>query len=261
MGKFKVTFLGTGTSLGVPVIGCDCAVCHSTDPKDKRLRSAIYVETPECRFVVDTPPDFRTQCLTTGIERLDAALFTHSHVDHILGFDDLRRYCEMADRHLPVYASAATMADLKRVFHYAFAGEHVIKTYVRVEPVEFVGAFQLGETKVVPVELPHGRFLTNGFVFHREGRKLLAYYTDCNGVTDEAIAEARGADLLVLDALRYTEHSSHLTIEEAVQFSRCIGAKRTLFIHMGHDLGHAQTEAGLPEGMGLAYDGLRLALG
>jgi phosphoribosyl 1,2-cyclic phosphate phosphodiesterase len=261
MGDFKVTFLGTGTSLGVPVIGCDCEICRSTDPRDKRLRTAIYIETPECRFVVDTPPDFRTQCLREKIHRLDAAIFTHEHVDHILGFDDLRRYCEMADRHMPVYASPRTMESLQRVFHYAFANENRIKTYVRVEPVEFRGSFTLGETLVEPVELPHGHFVTNGFVFSRHGKKLLAYYTDCSGVPGEAIRAASGASLLVLDALRHNEHSSHLTVGEAIHFSECVGAEQTLLIHMGHDLGHAATQAYLPPGVSLSYDGLQISLG
>lgn len=260
MGDFRINFLGTGTSMGIPVIGCDCSVCTSTDHRDKRLRTAIYVETPECKFVVDTPPDFREQCLRLGLKRLDAALFTHSHVDHVLGFDDLRRFCQMANRRIPIYASPETMGDLKRVFYYAFSGKNVIETYVRVEPVEFEGAFQIGETTVFPVLLPHGRFETNGFVFHRNNKKLLAYYTDCNGVPEEAIQAAKGAELLVIDALRFQDHSSHLTVEEALHFAQRIAAKQTLLIHMGHDLGHAATEACLPDDVRLAYDGLHLEL-
>lgn len=260
MPQFEITFLGTGTSHGVPVIGCDCAVCRSDDPRDRRLRTAILVRTPECVFAVDTPPDFREQCLRERLQRLDAAIFTHSHSDHILGFDDLRRFCEMEDRHMPVYASQRTMLDLKRVFRYAFSGDAVFRTYVRPEPVEINGPFLVGETLVTPVELPHGRFIVNGFVFSRHGRKLAAYYTDCNDVPPEAVEAARGAEVLILDALRHRYHSTHLTVEQAVAFAGKIGARRTFFIHMCHDLGHEETDRNLPDSIQLAYDGLRLEL-
>jgi len=261
MADFKITFLGTGTSHGVPVIGCDCAVCQSTDPRDKRLRTSIYIETPECAFIVDTTPDFRQQCLRKNIRRVDAVIYTHSHSDHILGLDDLRRFCEMDDRHMPVYAAPRTMTDLKRVFQYAFNAESTFRTYVRPEPVEFHGEFHLGETRIVPVELPHGRYIVNGFVFYRHGRKLLAYYTDCNAVPPAAFAEAEGAEVFVLDALRYKGHSTHLTVDSALEIAKNISAQSTYFVHMCHDLGHAETEEKFPAGIKLSYDGLEIELG
>lgn len=261
MAELRLTFLGTGTSVGVPVIGCDCPVCTSTDPRDKRLRTAALIESPEAVFAIDTPPDFRTQCLRENIRKLDAVLFTHCHSDHILGFDDLRRFCEMEDRGMPIFASPHTMNALRTVFSYAFDEGPVFKTYVRTEPVEFDGPFRVGRTKVHPVDLPHGRFTTNGFVFERDNRKLLAYYTDCNDVPPEAVALASGAEVLVLDALRYTYHSTHLTIEAALEIAKTIGARKTFFVHMCHEVSHAEVEEQLPENVRLAYDGLRVELG
>jgi phosphoribosyl 1,2-cyclic phosphate phosphodiesterase len=260
MGEFVITFLGTGTSVGVPVIGCDCPVCLSKDPRDKRLRTSAWIQTPEASFVIDTPPDFRQQCLRAGIRKLDAVLYTHLHSDHILGFDDLRRFCEMEDRGMPVYASPETLSALRRVFSYAFDAEQVFKTYVRPEPAEFHGPFHLGATHITPVRLPHGRILCNGFVFSRKGTKLLAYYTDCHEVPPEAEEAARGAKVLVIDALRYKFHSTHLTIEAAIEVAKRIGAEQTYFIHMCHEVGHEETSERLPPGIMLAYDQLRIEL-
>lgn len=260
MGDLEVTFLGTGTSHGIPVIGCECAVCKSSDPRDKRLRSALHVKTPELAFAVDTPPDFRTQCLREGIARLDAVVYTHSHMDHILGFDELRRFCEMEDKPMPVYASRGTLDDLARVFAYAFGATQKFRTYVRPEPREVSGPFELGETKIVPVSLPHGRTITNGLVFHRGGRKRFAYMTDCQEVPEEAADAAAGVDVLVVDALRHAAHSTHMTVEQALDAVDRIRPGRAYFIHMCHDLGHAVTEAVLPKDVRLAYDGLRISI-
>ncbi len=258
MSDFAITFLGTGTSAGVPVIGCECAVCRSSDSRDKRFRTASLVETPEMVFAIDTPPDFRSQCLRAGLVRLDAVLYTHAHSDHVLGFDDLRRFCEMENKGMPIHASPSTMESLKRVFSYAFHDGPVAKTYIRPLPQEFDGPFVLGETRVVPVELPHGRYITNGFVFYRGERKVLAYYTDCHEVPPEAEAQAEGAEIFVLDALRPAQHSTHLTIEEAVEVAGRVRAKQTYFIHMCHEVSHAETQANLPPGIFLSYDTLRV---
>lgn len=260
MGELEITFLGTGTSHGIPVIGCSCPVCCSTDPRDKRLRTAILVRAPELAFCVDTPPDFRTQCLREGITQLDAVVYTHSHSDHILGFDDLRRFCEVEDRSIPVYGSSRTLKDLARVFQYAFDGSQKFRNYVRPEPILMDGAFDLGKTTVTPVELPHGRFLTNGLVFQRGGRKLFAYMTDCQAVPPEAVEAARGVDVLVIDALRHAAHSTHLTVSQATDVVEQIQPRRTYFIHMCHELGHVETESALPENIRLSYDGLRITV-
>ena len=260
MDGMEITFLGTGTSHGIPVIGCSCAVCRSPDPRDKRLRTAIHVRAPEISFCVDTPPDFRQQCLREGITSLDAVVYTHAHSDHVLGFDDLRRFCEIEDKTIPVHASPPTLSTLSRVFSYAFDDSPKYRTYVRPEARPFEGAFELGATRIEPVELPHGRVTTNGLIFHRGGRKALAYMTDCQAVPEAAIRAAEGAEVLVIDALRHAAHSTHLTVEQAAEISRRIGAGRTYFIHMCHDLGHEVTESSLPDHIRLSYDGLRITV-
>lgn len=260
MRELEITFLGTGTSHGIPVIGCDCRVCASPDPRDKRSRTSIWMKTPEMTILVDTTPDFRSQCLREGIRQVDAVVYTHSHTDHILGFDDLRRFCEMEDRSMPLYANSRTLADLRRVFQYAFDGNWRYKTYVRPEPVVFEGPFCLGNTEIVPVDLPHGRMTTSGLVFRRNGRTMLAYYTDCEDVPPAAIQAAAGADVLVIDALRHAPHTTHLSLGQALEAVEKIRPKKTYFIHMCHDLGHAETERLLPENVRLAYDGLRITI-
>ncbi len=260
MRELEITFLGTGTSHGVPVIGCQCNVCASPDPRDSRLRASVHIRTPEMILQVDTPPDFRTQCLRKAITRIDAVLYTHSHTDHILGFDDLRRFCEMEDKSMPIYGTARTLADLRRVFQYAFAEETGFRTYIRPEAVLVEGPFQLGETEIVPVHLPHGRMTTTGYVFSRNGRRLFAYFTDCQEVPEDAAEAARGVDTLVLDALRHAPHKTHMSLEQARAAAARIGPRRTFFTHMCHDLGHAATENLLPENIRLAYDGLEISV-
>ena len=260
MREVEVTFLGTGTSHGIPVIGCQCNVCTSIDPRDKRLRSAIQLRTPEMVIQVDTPPDFRAQCLREAFTRIDAVIYTHSHTDHILGFDDLLRFCEMENKFMPIYAREGTLNDLRRVFQYAFGGEFQYLTYIRPEPVVVDGPFWLGETEIIPFDLPHGRTMTTGLVFRRGGRKLLAYFTDCKEVTGDAEEAARGVDTLVVDALRHASHTTHMSVSEAIETSKRIAPRRTYFTHMCHDLGHVETELLLPDDIRLAYDGLALTV-
>jgi phosphoribosyl 1,2-cyclic phosphate phosphodiesterase len=260
MRDMEITFLGTGTSHGIPVIGCSCSVCRSSDPRDKRLRTAIHVQTPEISLIVDTTPDFRFQCLREGINRVDAVLYTHSHVDHVLGFDDLRRFCEMENKSIPVYGSERTLADLSRIFQYAFDGSAKFPNYVRPDPICVKGPFSIGGLDIEAVDLPHGRMVTNGYVFKKNGRPLLAYYTDCADVPPEAEEAARDVEVLVIDALRHDSHQTHFTIAGAMQAARRIRAKKTYFIHMCHDVGHEETESLLPSDIRLTYDGLRLQL-
>lgn len=260
MAELSITFLGTGTSQGVPFVACDCKVCRSQDPRDQRLRSSILVERENTLLLVDTTPDLRAQALRHGLRRLDAVIFTHSHTDHVAGFDDLRRFCELADRPMPIYASPHTMADLRRIFYYAFDGEHAFRAYVRPEPHEITAPFSIGGIGITPVEVPHGRMLTHGYIFSCGGRKLAAYFSDCHHVPPEIIAQISGIPLLVLDALRHRPHPSHLSVKEALAVSAAAEAQRTLFTHIGHDLGHAETEANLPPHVRLAYDGLRVEI-
>ena len=261
MPSLELTFLGTGTSQGVPVIGCDCPVCRSPDPRDHRTRTSLLVKASDCHFVIDTSPDFRTQCLREGITRLDAALITHAHTDHIMGFDDMRRFCEMEDRKMPVFAAPYTMEQLRNTFRYAFDEPQPWKNYLRLAPEEITGPFQFGETSIVPVVLPHGRITTTGFVLHRGGRKLLAYFTDCSSVPGEAVEAAHGAEVLVLDTLRDTPHPTHMNFDQALEASRAIAPASTYLIHLCHEVSHAEKEKQLPLGCHLAYDGLTIKAG
>jgi len=261
MASLEITFLGTGTSQGVPIIGCDCPVCGSSDPRDQRGRTSLLVKAPDLHFVIDTAPEFRMQCLREGITRLDAALITHAHTDHIMGFDDMRRFCEMEDKEMPVYASAETMEGLRNTFRYAFDEPQTWKNYLRLAPELIQGPFQLGDTTVVPVDLPHGKFTTTGYVFHRNDRKLLAYFTDCSELPPAAVEAARGAELLVLDALRDRPHPTHMNFDQAIVAARSVGPASTLFIHLCHEVSHAEKQQELPPGFHLAYDGLRVRLG
>mgnify|MGYP001944130076 CR=1 FL=1 len=257
--EFEVTFLGTGTSHGVPMIGCECAVCTSEDPRDNRLRTSILIRTPAVRIVVDTSPDFRTQCLRERINEIDAVLYTHSHTDHIMGFDDLRRFCELNGGNIPIYATPRVMADLRRVFQFAFDGSTQGGNYIRPVPHEVTGAFQIGDLDIVPVQLPHGRFDTTGYIFSQNGRKRLAYMTDCSAVPAEAEEAARGAEWFIVDGLRHRPHPTHMTVAGAMEAGRRIEARKIFLTHICHDLPHEETERTLPEDVRLAFDGLRIA--
>ncbi len=259
MAELTITFFGTGTSLGVPMIGCDCRVCQSIDSRDKRSRSSIYVETPECAWIVDTGPDFRTQALRERLHRVDAAVYTHSHTDHIMGFDDLRPFC-FGGHDLPVYASPETMSDLERVFLFAFNGQNRWPGYIRPIPHTIMGPFQLGETELVPIPVRHGRTHVNGFLFRRRGESLAAYFSDCKEVPLEARAQLRGVRHLIVDALRFEPHPTHMNVEEALALSREVEPAQTWLTHLSHDLMHAEVEATLPPGVRIAYDGLKIEI-
>lgn len=260
MAELAITFLGTGTSQGVPFVACDCVVCCSDDPRDKRLRSSILVEAPDTVFLIDTTPDLRAQALRHNLRRIDAAVFTHAHTDHIAGFDDLRRFCEVQDRPMPVHASPRTMSDIRRMFYYAFDGQHVHRNYVRPEPHEILGPFSIGSVGLIPAEVPHGKILVNGYILSRSGRNLAAYFSDCHHVPPGIIEAIRGIPVLMIDALRHEPHPSHLSLGEALAVARAAEAKLTFLTHIGHDLGHEATEKLLPPDVRLAYDGLRIEI-
>jgi len=255
--QLTLTFLGTGTSQGVPMIGCDCEVCRSPDPRDQRLRSSIYVETPECSFVVDTGTDFRTQALREDIRRVDAVVFTHSHTDHIMGFDDLRRFSH-ARGSMPVYAPAETMRDLERVFRFAFNTSNPVPYYLKPEPHVIDGPFQLGETLVTPLPVPHGESIVNGYLFSRADQKLVAYLSDCSVVPDPIIDLIAGVKVLIIDALREKPHPTHLSVGQALDVAVRVQPEATYFTHICHDLPQS-AESRLPKGVRIAYDGLRLS--
>ncbi|MBV9009543.1 MAG: MBL fold metallo-hydrolase [Verrucomicrobia bacterium] len=239
------------------MIGCDCAVCRSPDPRDGRLRSSIYIETPECAFVVDTGTDFRTQALRENIRRVDAVVFTHSHTDHIMGFDDLRRFSWQRGS-MPVYAAAETMADLERVFRFAFRATNPFPGYLKPEPHVVTGQFSLGETTLTPLPVPHGSSEVNGYLFHRAGRKLVAYLSDCSAVPDEIARKIAGVECLIIDALREKPHPTHLTVEQALEVAARVRPRETYFTHIAHELSQSY-ETRLPPHTHIAFDGLKLS--
>ena len=253
--KARITFLGTGTSTGVPAIGCTCAVCQSSDPRDKRLRPSIYVDVPgRAGILVDTTPDFRQQALTHAIRRLDAILFTHSHADHIMGLDDIRRFNYIQEGAIPCYATAPVWESIRRTFYYAFDGEPRQGGGVpRIEAHQIDGAFSVAGVSIVPVPLWHGTTPILGFRFG-----TFAYLTDCSGIPDESWSLVAGVETLVVDALRDKKHSTHFNVAEALDVVTRVAPRRAFLTHMAHDLGYAETNARLPAGVELAYDGLVL---
>ena len=263
MPSLELTFLGTGTSQGVPAIGCECPVCLSVDPRDNRTRTSILIQTRDTSIVIDTTPEFRIQCLRERVMRLDAALFTHAHSDHIMGFDDMRRFCEMEDRKMPIYATASTMEQLRNNFRYAFDDPKPWKNYLRLDPhtIDYQRPFQIGGLTILPLEVPHGQFITTGYVIHQDSQKLLAYFTDCSEVPESVRKVAQGVEILILDALRDTTHPTHMTFEQAISSARSICPTSTYLIHMSHDVLHAAKQDELPEGFHLAYDGLKVTAG
>ena len=252
MPRARVTFLGTGTSHGVPMIGCQCAVCRSDDPRDRRLRPSVHVDVDGGPAVlVDTATDLRQQALTNRITRVDAVLFTHSHADHVMGLDELRRFNALKGAHLPVYADADTGAELRRIFAYAFtppAGPGGGVPELALTPID--GPFVVEGMTIVPVPILHGHWPILGF---RIG--TFAYLTDCSAIPEPSYALLEGLEVLVLDALRHRPHPTHFTVAQAVAAATRVGARQTYFTHICHDLPHAATCAALPAGMALAYDG------
>ena len=253
----RLTFLGTGTSVGVPMICCDCAVCRSSDPRDNRTRASVFLETPEGNYVVDTGTDFRSQCLRENIWKVDAVLMTHSHTDHVMGFDDLRRFALARGGRMPVYASAETMVDLERVYQFAFRNPNPWPGYLKPVPHIICGPFSLGKTLITPLPLPHGDSETYGFLFSRNGRKLLAYLSDCSAVPDDSARKIDRVQLLVIDALREKPHPTHLSVAQAIEVAQRVRAERTLFTHLCHELPQS-AESKLPPNVGIAYDGLKI---
>jgi phosphoribosyl 1,2-cyclic phosphate phosphodiesterase len=249
----RITFLGTGTSHGVPMIGCDCAICQSTDPRDQRSRTALYLEMDDgLKVLVDAGPDLRTQALRFNVRRVDAVLLTHAHADHVMGLDEMRRFNALSGGAIPIFGQASSLADVRRMFSYVFEDDAPKGGGIPALTLNpLAGPFCLGRAEIVPVPVPHGPWTVLGF---RIGR--FAYLTDCNKVPDDAAAALAGVEDLVIDALRHRPHPTHFTVAQAVAAARRIGAERTWLTHMCHDLGHAKTCADLPAGVTLAHDGL-----
>lgn len=251
----EITILGSGTSHGVPMIGCDCAVCTSSDPRDRRTRASAFVRLGEVRLLVDTSPELRLQCLAHGVTEIDAVLFTHHHADHVSGLDDLRRFNWIMKKPVTLIGNERTLSNIRRMFLYAFEpapGSPHSRPLLELREIGDA-PFDIGGERIVPLPLLHGSLPVLGFRFGD-----VAYCTDCSVVPEDALARMRGVRALVLDALRIDPHPAHLNVEQAIEVAKRVGAERTYFTHIAHQLGHAETNASLPDGIELAYDGLRI---
>jgi phosphoribosyl 1,2-cyclic phosphate phosphodiesterase len=257
----KLTFLGTGTSFGVPQIGCGCAVCRSSDPRDKRTRTSALVETDGgTRLLIDTPPELRLQLVAAGVDRVDAVLYTHDHADHTHGIDDLRSISVRRGAALPIYGPGDALERIARRFPYIFDDQMrplpgTSKPEGHAHPLHEGEAVRVGDVEVTPVGVPHGSVTVFGY---RIGP--LAYVTDAKLLPPAALEALRGARVLVINALFRTEHPTHLSIPEAIAAAREVGAERTYLTHLTHDNKHADLEAELPAGVMPAFDGLTIRI-
>ncbi len=251
-----VRFLGTGTSSGVPMIACDCPVCSSNDPRDKRLRSSILIQSEHTTIAVDAGPDFRTQMLRENIKQLDAILFTHSHKDHIAGLDDVRGFNFFSGKPMDIYGSEPTFEVIIREFSYAFAEKkYPGAPEIRLHPIS-TEPFVVGDLVIEPIPVWHLHMPVLGYRFGR-----ITYITDANRIEEESRKKIRGSDVIVLNALRKEKHISHFTLSEAVQMVKDLAIPQAHFTHISHQLGkHEDISSELPEGIQLAYDGLQLNL-
>ena len=257
--QLEATFLGTGTSSGVPLIGCDCAVCRSGDPRDRRRRTSLYLRAGGTHLLVDTPPDFREQALAYRLPRVDAVLFTHAHADHIFGLDDIRRFNTLQGGVIPAFAGAATLGEIRRVFNYIGLESTPDSYRPQLDFREIPDPFRIGEVGITPLPVEHGPNPTDGFLFTFNGMRL-AYVPDCKRMPSRTLDRIRGVDVMVLDALRDRPHATHMTIRECLGCLARIGARQSYLVHMGHDLSHAELGKRMPPGVTPAHDGLRIRL-
>ena len=253
----KITVLGSGTSVGVPTIGCPCAVCHSSDPRDNRLRPSILIGYQGRNVVVDTTPDFRTQALRAHIGRLDAVLFTHAHADHLMGLDDVRPFNFHQAEGIPIHAAAETMAAIQRCFPYIFDLARQESNVPRLNARVFTSEpFELFGLEFRPIPVLHGSRTIYGFRFG-----AAAYLTDHSEIPESSMELLGGLDTIFLDALRYKPHPTHSTVDRSLKTVERLGARRAFFTHICHDLGHERAESMLPPHVRLAYDGLEIQVG
>lgn len=251
-----LTFLGTSTSVGIPVIGCDCETCTSSDPKNTRMRASIHLQTPTHSILVDAGPDLRHQALRQNLRKVDAVLYTHHHLDHITGFDELRAFCWRRDTPLPMYGTQECIKELMRMFSWAFTPENTYKGYVKPDPRPISAPFKLGDLTVTPLPVDHGSVETIGYHFAFPDNPTLAYIPDVKTIPDETLAILENVDHLVIDALRNYEHPTHMSIDEAVAASQKVGAKKTWLTHISHETDYRMEQEKLPSNITFAYDTL-----
>ncbi|NVO00049.1 MAG: MBL fold metallo-hydrolase [Geobacteraceae bacterium] len=250
----KFTILGSGTSTGIPMVGCGCRVCRSTDPKDNRTRTSLLVENNGFHILVDTSTDLRFQALRENIPDIDAVMFTHTHADHIHGIDDLRGFHFIHRNIVPCYASQETLASISSKFSYIFDGHAEYGYHQLLEPHPVDTPFGLFGIEVTPIPLLHGNMNATGFRFNN-----FAYLTDCSTIPESSMDLLEGLEILVIDALRHTPHPHHFNIDGAISISQKIGAKKTFLTHLTHEISHSE-EGSLPDGVFFAYDGLKIEL-
>lgn len=249
----RFTLLGTGTSSGVPTISCNCSTCTSTDPRDKRLRTSLLIESNETTVIIDTSSDFRQQMLHYKISKLDGVIFTHHHFDHIGGFDDIRAFNYTSKKSVPIYLTEFTFDKLKKTFFYVFDEIEQIGGGIPLVDINFISydKFQIGDIEFEPIRLLHGKLEVLGFRING-----FAYCTDTNYIPPDSIRKLLNLDVLVLDALRYNKHTTHFNIEEGIEMAKQIGAKKTYFTHIAHQIKFDECQPKLPAGIFLAYDGM-----
>ncbi len=254
----KLTFLGTSTSVGVPVIGCECAVCTSDDPRLHRMRSSVHILTETHSLLVDSGPDLRQQALRHKLSKVDAVLYTHQHLDHTAGFDELRAFCWHSENPLPLYSTPACLKELARVYDWAFSPNNTYRGYIRPEPRPVTAPFKIGNLTITPLPVIHGAVETIGFRFD-EGDFSIAYIPDVKAIMPDTFKLLENLDHLIIDSLREAQHPTHMSVSEACEAAEIIDAKQTWLTHITHEIDIYKVAAELPNNIQFAYDTLTIS--